>query len=372
MAWPGGQSNQVLALPGLTTDDNSTSLPVDHPAYLEGAWKLRLTDENGCISESEEVEVSIKERPQAFASNNGPVCLGKDVQLSSNPLPGAVYRWRKAGETAVFSMQAAPLITNVTEQEEYSLEVEIDGCVSENTSLTSVALHPKPASFPVFDYQMAADCSPMDVNLLANASGSGLQYEWSGVNGFSSQLENPTIFAATSAQNGSYQLKVTNIHGCTAVSPFEISGVVDPLPPPLIQSTGSVCPGEEIVLATQTYGSGQVSYQWYKNNSPVSGATSHLLNLDAVQSVDEGMYRVEVQVNDCELASADLLVEVLSSPEAEPDFNLTFPCEGSSLQFFANTNGIVAWEWSGPNGFSSNSANPLIYNTELMISEPIH
>lgn len=362
---PAGQSPTTLALPGLTTTNDTTILQSDHPAYQAGDWKIRLTDANGCSVESGFKTLAIKDRPQAYATNNGPVCLGKDALLSAPPMQGAVYRWRRMGESTVFSFDQQPILPNVTSEATFELEMELDGCISENIAMTTVSLNPKPSAFPVFDYQLAADCSPEDIQLKANASGMGLTYQWSGANNFASQIENPVITNANAASNGSYQLQVTNVHGCTAVSPFEITGVVNSVSTPNVQSTGAVCPGGDIELSVAPYIDGQVSYQWFKNGSQLIGATSSTLNLDAVQSNDAGMYHIEVQVDACQVESADLQVDVLQRPISDPNFVLTFPCEGSTLQFLSNSNGIVGWNWTGPNGFSSTAQSPVIYNTEF-------
>lgn len=364
---PAGQSANTLSLIGLTTDSDSTILTKDHPAYLTGEWAVRVIDDNGCMTESPVQSIEIKERPQAYAGNNGPVCLGKDAVLSATQLQGAVYRWRKQGEPNAFSFDAAPVLNNITSENTYELEVELDGCVSENTAITTVALHPKPSAFPVYDYQIATDCAPEDIELTANGSGMSLTYEWAGANGFSSQIENPVIPNASTQSNGSYQLKVTNLYGCEAVSPFDITGIVDAVQAPDVLSTGAVCPGGDIVLSVAPYSGSNVSYKWFKDNIQIFGATSSQLNLDAVQSDDDGMYNVEVQVDACEVESADLLVEVLQKPSVQPDFVLSFPCEGSTLQLLSNTNSanVTTWQWAGPNGFSSNAQTPVIYNTEF-------
>ena len=362
---PAGQSPTTLALPGLTTTGDTTILQNSHPAYLTGDWKIRLTDANGCSVESALKGVEIKDRPQALATNNGPVCPSKDALLSAPPMQGVVYHWRRAGENGIFSFEQQPVLTNVTSEMTFELEMELNGCVSENAAVTTVSLHSKPSAFPLFDYQVAADCSPEDIQLEANASGIGLTYQWSGTNNFTSQIENPTITNANAQSNGSYQLQVTNVHGCTAVSPFEITGVVDAVQAPDIQSTGAVCPGKDMQLSIAPYSGPQVSYSWFKNSSQITGATSSILNLNAVQSNDAGMYHVEVKVDACKVESSDLLVEVLQKPVSEPDFVLTYPCEGATLQFLSPANGLVGWEWSGPNGFNSTAQNPVIYNTEF-------
>ena len=362
---PLGQSSGTLATPGLTTTTNATSIGPGHPAYLPGNWKVRVTDANGCRTESAALNLGIKPRPQAFAENAGDACPGGNGQLLSNPLPGGIYRWRKAGQSAVFSMQPNPVVQNISAAQTFELQVEQDGCFSENLSQTTISLSPVPSVSPVFDYQKATDCSPRDLKLTSNATGTGLSYQWSGANGFTSQLANPVVPGASAAANGSYFLEVTNIFGCTVSSAILVTGIVNPVAVPIVQNSGPACPSGNIQLSVQAYSGSQVSYQWYRNNSPLPGQVSNLLNLNAVQPSNAGNYRVAVQVDGCALQSAEVPVSVLSLPVGSPDFSLSQPCEGGTLQFFSNLNSIIAWQWTGPNGFTSNSPNPLIYNTEF-------
>ena len=362
---PAGSGAATLALPGLTTAGNSTLISPNHPAYLSGNWKVRVTEASGCTAVSDAVAVNIKPRPQAFAENGGPVCPGGQAQLLGNSLPGAVYQWKKQGQSTVFSMQPNPVLANVLASQTFELQVTQDGCVSENSASTTISLSPEPELDPTASYTPAADCSPKNLQLTANATGPGLSYQWLGVNGFASQLANPAIPNATAAANGSYQLEVTNIFGCKASESLQVTQVVDPVPTPVLQSTGAACPGEDIELSTGVYSGPQVSYQWFRNGNSIYGQTSNSLILSAVQPSVEGMYRVRVTVGNCVVQSAELPVDVLDKPVAAPNFYLTQPCEGGSLQFFSNLNGNAAWHWTGPNGFLSDSPNPLIYNTEF-------
>jgi gliding motility-associated-like protein len=362
---PAGQAPVTLDLPGLTTNEGNTFILKNNPAYLGGAWRVRVTDGNGCVVESPALNVNIKPRPQAFATNDGPVCQGDPATLFSNPMPGAGYRWQEAGTTSVFSEQPNPQLANVTTQKTYYLTVVKDGCTSENISLTTVSLHPKPSLNPTTGYSVAADCSPEDLAFTANASGVGISFDWSGPNGFVSHLENPVIPNANATHNGSYQLEVTNTWGCKASEAFLVNNVVDAVEMPLIQATPAVCPGETIALEVQPYSGFDVIYQWRKNGNPIFGENISQLYLTDVDSLDEGAYDVVVQVDACELQSDAFLVDVLKKPVATPDFFLSQPCEGGTLQFFSNTAGIAGWEWSGPNGFYSQSSNPLIYDTEF-------
>jgi hypothetical protein len=66
---------------------------------------------------------------------------------------------------------------------------------------------------------MASSNAPVSagetIQLYGGPSGSGMSYSWTGPNGFSSLLQNPTIPNATSAMAGNYILTVTSSNGCT-------------------------------------------------------------------------------------------------------------------------------------------------------------
>lgn len=362
---PAGQNATTLALPGLTTSQNSTLIPPGHPAYLSGDWRVRVTAPNGCSATSPATSVQIKPRPQAFAETAGPVCPGEAAQLLSNPLPGASYVWKELGNGAVYSMQPNPLVPNMTVANAYELLVTQDGCVSQNPAYTVINIKPLPQFVPFYDYEVAADCAPRSIQFVVSTFDSDLTYEWTGPNGFYSQNEYPVIVNATSEANGSYLLKATNSYGCSSGVTLEITEVVDPQPKPVLQSTGFACLGEEVQLSTQVYSGSQVSYKWYKNNTVLPGQNANSLNISALQAVDVGSYRVEVQVDGCSLASETMPVNLLPSPNPQPSFLLGDPCEGGTLQFFSSTSNIASWEWAGPNGFYSDSPTPLIYNTEF-------
>ncbi|MEK7254090.1 MAG: hypothetical protein AAB316_05045, partial [Bacteroidota bacterium] len=368
---PLGSSPATLAMAGLTTSTGETFLAENHPAYLSGNWKVRTTDANGCASESQSLEIKIKPRPQAYAVNDSPICAGGTAQLSANPVPDAIYRWRKSGQTSIFSLLPNPVATNLTAAQTFELEVILDGCTSLTPAETTVSLHPQPTVNPSHTYSQNADCSPADLQLFANGNTNGLtaSFEWTGTNGFFSQVENPTLPDASPASNGSYLVKITDANGCSAAKAFQVTNVAGALAAPVIQSTGSVCPGGNIQLSAQPFSPNlagmTASFQWLKNGNPVAGATSNQLIFNAVQTSDEGTYRLKMQVEACTLLSNSLPLELLDSPTAAPDFSLSNPCEGGVLQFFSQTSGNVAWHWTGPGGFSSQSPNPLIYNTKF-------
>lgn len=357
-------------IPVLSGSDSVAYIDQTMPAYTSGNWQVKVTDDNGCSAMSQPIAVQIKPKPQAFAETTGPVCAGGQVQLLSNPLPGATYEWKVLGESAVYSAQPNPVITNILAPKTFQLVVTQDGCVSAVPATATVALSPTPSIAPLGQYSPAPDCLPKALQLTANANCPtgdcmGLTYAWSGPNGFASQTANPSLPAATAAANGIYHLQVTNVFGCTAAQEVAVSGIHDPVAKPLIQGGGPVCPGDDLQLSVAAYTGSQVSYQWFLGASQLAGQTSNFLVFNAVQPNNEGSYKVRVIVDGCTVESVSQFLDILDKPQPSPDFFLSDPCEGGSLAFFTNTVGISDWHWTGPSGFSSDAPNPVIYNTEF-------
>ncbi len=365
--WYGPQGG---ALPVLSTADSVVFIDHAMDFYASGNWQLKVTDEHGCTAMSMPIASLIKPRPQAFAETGGATCPGGTAQLLSNPLPGASYEWRRQGESTIFSTQPNPLINNVLSPETYSLVVWLDGCVSNMTALATTSINQPPSIAPQHDYTPATNCAPRPLTLSANAAnalgvGQGLNYEWSGPSGFTSQSSNPVIAAANSASNGTYTVQVSNVFGCSATESVLVTGIPDPVAQPQVQSSGPACPGEDVTLSVQAYAASQVSYQWIKGALPMLGQNANSLIFNSIQPTAEGNYKLRVTVGSCVVESVNYWVDVLEKPQANPDFFLSQPCEGGTLQFYSNLTGITDWHWTGPAGFASDSPNPVIYQTRL-------
>jgi hypothetical protein len=76
----------------------------------------------------------------------------------------------------------------------------------------------------------ASSNSPVNIgtNILLQSSG-GVAYTWSGVNGFSSTLQNPTLVSSSALASGTYQVTVTNENGCTAIATTSVLVNINPV-----------------------------------------------------------------------------------------------------------------------------------------------
>src|SRR5205085_1198196 len=138
---------------------------------------------------------------------------------------------------------------------------------------------------------------------------SGASYSWTGPNGFTSTLQNPTRANATLADAGTYSVTVT-VSGCPSAA-GTTSVVVNPTPAtPTASNGGPYCAGATISLSTASVGG--ATYSWTGPN----GFTSALQNPTRANATtaDGGTYSVIVIVSGCPSAAGTTNVIVNAIP----------------------------------------------------------
>ncbi|MEO1624474.1 MAG: gliding motility-associated C-terminal domain-containing protein, partial [Bacteroidota bacterium] len=326
---------------------------------------------DGCASPiSDPVSVDIGELPIATATNNGPICLGEQVQLFAGTVNGAAYEWRNASTGALVSTDQNPVVFGLNSSTTYVLTVISNGCLSDPVAQTTVVVNGSPRVNPGQNYVLNSDCAPSDLRLSAGVvlgSSAIVSYQWTGPNGFSSSVENPLIPNASTANNGSYELVVTDENGCIASGVVEVSGISDQIVQPIISSTGPACNGESITLSVPVYNGARVDYRWdVPDQSNISGLNTHQIVISPVDgAIHAGRYSVTVEVDDCTIQSDVYELQIFPQPMAAPTATTGVICEGSQLNLTANATGASSYSWTGPNGFQSTAENPQIANVDL-------
>ncbi len=235
--------------------------------------------------------------------------------------------------------------------------------------VTTVVVHEQPMLIPGANYTPSTDCSPSDLQLVANVLSSDAiaSYEWFGPNGFSSTIANPVIANATANANGTYTLTITSVNGCTAQGSVEINAVVSSVNQPILVSTGAACEGESITISTQQYPGFNVDYIWsVPNTQNIVGLNSNEIIISpANASLHEGNYSVQVLVNGCLVESDTYVLDIFEAAIANPTATSNAICEGGDLQLVANAPNATEYLWEGPNGFTSNAENPFLANVTI-------
>ncbi|MEA5461202.1 Calx-beta domain-containing protein [Arcicella sp. LKC2W] len=267
-AWSGPNSfSSTLQNPSITSATNLAT----------GTYQLIITNENGCTAMTT-TSVMVNALPVATASSNSPVCVGNTVNLLGGGLsiptlvPTGSYAW--TGPDSFSSTLQNPSIITVTTAATgiYQLIITNDnGCTAMAT--TSVTINTLPMA-------TATNTSPICTGTTLNLSAEGgVSFAWTGVNSFSSTMQNPSILLATTSATGTYQVVVTNAAGCTAMATTSATVNPTPVTPTGQASTQIIFGGSVTLTATGCSGVSDV-LKWYQSvgnllvTMPVSPTTT--------------------------------------------------------------------------------------------------
>jgi gliding motility-associated-like protein len=276
-------------------------------------------------------------------ANPNPICVGNTATLTATGAgTGGTYTWTP-GPVTGSQVTVSPSVTTI-----YTVSGSTTlNCVGTQTIQLNV--NPLPVVTPGNNSPV---CSGGTINLSVNAAST---YTWSGPNGFSSNLQNPTITNASTLQSGNYTVAVTNANGCTNTAVTTVT--VNPTPTISAGNTGPYCQGATISLSV----SAASAYAW----SGPNGFNSNLQNPSIAnsQTVNAGVYNVTITLATGCTATGSTAVIVHPSPN--PTITSNSPvCLGSQLNLFGL--GGVTYTWTGPNNFNTTTQNPSIATTSLV------
>jgi uncharacterized repeat protein (TIGR01451 family) len=268
------------------------------------------------------------------------VCGGQTISLAaSGGASGATYAW--SGPNSFSSTSQNPTISGAasTNAGVYTVTVtNSPGCSATATASVSVTSISGTAS-------NIAGCLGEAISLIATGP-AGATYSWAGPNSYTSSSQNPVISPSVAANAGVYAVQVTS-NGCTTNANTTVV-----LTSVMASATANtpLCTGSTLQLAAS---SGGTSYNWSGPNSFAS--TLQNPTVTAATTAATGTYTVTVTGGSC-AGTATVSVTVNATPVATVTKGAV--CDGEQIQLHAT--GGTTYAWSGPNGFSSTSANPVI------------
>ena len=295
-------------------------------------------------------------------TNTGPLCSGNTLQLNATTNSIGTATWTWTGPNGFTNTLFNPSIPNVTTAAsgDYFATVTINNCTS-IPGKTTVVINPTPAT-PLITTNSPV-CSGNTVNFTNTNSGTGVTYNWTGPNNFTSADLNPSIAGITLAAAGDYTVKAT-LGACSAQTVVPV--VVNETP--AIGSTSKTDPTQcasatgSITLsglsATKTY---TVSYT--KNGTPASKTITADGNGNVlIDALTSGTYdNLQVAINNCSSNTIGPITLNDPNPPAAPNAGSNAPlCAGATLNLTASSNNSGTYAWSGPNGYNSPLQNPTI------------
>jgi uncharacterized delta-60 repeat protein len=293
---------------------NSSSLSVSSTFSMNGnKYRVRV---GSCTPDvySNEVTLTVNTLPTITTSpSNKTICAGENTTFSVTAVgTGLTYQWLRetvtgagfstiadgtnysGATTATLTVTAAPGTFN-----NYNYQCRVSGTCTPfatSTPATLIVNETKITTQPV----SATICSGGNQTLSVVATGPALTYQWrtNGADiangGIYSGATTATLTVTGATSSASYQCVVTGT--CGAITSSSANLNLTTVSKPVI--TANASNPESPVLST----SGGSTYQWFKNGTAISGATSASHTVTS-----EGSYTVQAFVNSC--------ASVLSDPQ---------------------------------------------------------
>lgn len=349
----GGQLTCVVSSVTLTTTTNASpatfswvgpggfsSTEQNPMVSASGTYTVTVTNTStGCTASATASVTQNTTPPTATATSGGTLtCWATSVPVNGGSnAPNATFSW--AGPGGFMSSLQNPVVTSPGT---YTVTVTnpANGCTA--TATAQVAQNITPPTASATATQITCTNTSSQLNATTNASPAG--YSWSGPNGFTSTLQNPTT-----TTTGVYSVVVTDsLNGCTATA---TASVTQNTTPP-VASAG--VPGNlnctTFSLELNGTGSSQGSnfaYLWTTvNGHIVSGATTLTPTVDSA-----GLYVLTV-TNTQNGCTASASATVVQSPAVSAGISIVSPvsCNGNSDgALTANGgggNGMYTYSWS--------------------------
>lgn len=325
---------------GPNSFNSYTTNPFINPINYANSGVYTLTGSVGACTGSITTFINVQAPPTPTALNSSPVCNGFPVSFTA--LGANTYTW--SGPSGFVTTVQNPTISNMylNNAGGYTLAATaLNGCIT--SVVSDVTVHPQPI-IPVINLTV---CLNAPINL---SSGGGQSYLWTGPQGFTSQLQNPTIQSASFPLSGQYSVTVTTAEGCSNTAVTTVT--VISLPVINIIAPATICEGYSLSLS----GIGGVNYAWtgpnnFSSNQQNTGIATVSLN-------SSGIYSLSGTLGSC-TGIATKSIQVLPVPLIT--INTNSVCDARELVLVPS--GGISYEWFAPNGVDSKLT---VYNVPVV------
>lgn len=288
--------------------------------------------------------VSLPTTPIATISTST-VCSGLQFQLFATTVSGASYNW--TGPNGFSSTQQNPVISSATTNNtgSYSVTATVGNCTSLPSNSVSITVNQTPNTPTPSSNSPVCEGSTLNLSVgnLANVS-----FSWTGPNGFTSNIQQPSITSVSSAATGTYTLTVTSNNGNCASNPGSVNVVVNPLPNITITPSAlTICSGQSTSINLSSTAPNP-SFSWTVNPNNVgatngNGSTISQTLTNPGANPASATYTVTPSANGCSGTPSAIIVTVNPAPAANAGTTQTI-CQGSTLQ---QLNGSVTGSATG-------------------------
>ena len=286
-----------------------------------GTYWLEVTDTNGCVGRSDEVEIIVVDKPDLDITGPLDVCRDDELTYRVTSVAGATYSWSIDGGTIVSGASTSSV--RVSWSRSGSLQVRAvvprpDGGICDST--TSIFVQAKPRVRADLTYDRSSFCTGGSTTL--TLLGDYSSWRWN---------TGETSRSITVASGGPYWVEVVDSNGCPGIT--DTLRVREyPLPQITVDGPSSICGDEPIILTASSSADDVVLWEW-----STSATTAQIV-------VDQpGTYRVVGwTLNGC----TDTVAVTVS--EADPLVVISSDIDFGTVAVGVPQQGIITVENNGP------------------------
>jgi len=320
-----------------------------------GTYRVGGMDGNGCPLIPDSVAVSIiPALPAPVISGAQTVTIGQNTTLSASG-SGTVFEWWSSPIGGHFLGTGAlynTLIVN-TSNTFYAL-TSLNACSSPRTPFTVQGI--RPLLIPNLSVNTPVCAGNVIYIQVSNTVPSGT-YSWLGPNGFSSTQRNLGISNASELMSGYYRLQVDSASILVFLDSIQVQ-VNTPPSGNNISVNSPVCAGNTLLLSVSPIPN--ATYQW--TGPAGASGTQNSLTIPGTGGNNSGLYQITTNLPGCPPNTRQVPVTIYSGSAPNPGSNSPI-CQRGVVYFTAASLTGASYSWIGPNGFSSQSQNPAITNS---------
>ena len=317
-----------------------------------GMYRVRVTGAATCNGES-------------LVSNEATLQVNTPVAITTQPVAQQVcegstgaftvqangtitgYQWYRNGTAITGATSASYQFTTSTANNDDKYKVDVQGpCGTVTSSEVTLGVQVKPAI--TLQPTGATKCVGENYTFTATATNAG-SYQWQkdGADISGATLSTLTLTPVQPASAGSYVVKVSGTGSCAAQSVVS-NGAVLVVNTSVSISTQpiavSVCEGTSAtfsVVATGTI----TGYQWYRNGSAITGATTNSYQLTTITTNNNDKYKVEVAGPCGNLTSTEAGLTVNAKPVITLQPVGATKCVGDGYTFSVTASNAGGYQW---------------------------
>jgi len=339
-----------------TSVSNNNLLIPSISSTQSGLWTVVVEDAI-CFSDTSDVfEIFVESSLNVGASNNGPVCDGDEITLTSSFIPNATYQWQgPSGEFFIGREITVSAVNGI-----YTVTITTaSNCIA--TTSTDVEVGLSPSITALSNTSLLCMNEGESISLVSTVFPQGnYEYQWSGPNGFVSSQIRPTIQNINQSDAGQYTLIVVQDNCASESVTTNVNFTINPEVANII-GDNTLCAGENLFLEIENPIQGlNTSWIW---STPLGTITTGVpeLTIQNFGNSQVGNYSVQQEINGCRSPISSSVSVSLESKPPTPIINgENTLCEGSSLELTASIENNADYIWITPDGTIVQSENIFI------------